>query len=75
MPRIWWEHYWQPSLVLIDTQTLLTLPDREFRSGLAEVIKYGVILDAALFDQLENCPEALVARDAAASSASDCPLL
>ncbi len=38
--------FWQPSLVLIDTESLQTLPDREFRSGLAEVVKYGVILDA-----------------------------
>lgn len=56
--------FWQPSLVLIDTLTLTTLPDREFRSGLAEVIKYGVILDAELFQQLEASAAALVARDA-----------
>ena len=40
----------QPLGVLIDTATLATLPDREYRSGLAEVVKYGVILDAELFD-------------------------
>lgn len=43
----------QPIGVLIDTVTLETLPDRDYRSGLAEVIKYGVILDAAFFEYLE----------------------
>ena len=43
----------QPKLVLIDPQVLKTLPDREFRAGMAEVIKYGVIWDAELFQQLE----------------------
>ncbi len=43
----------QPSLVLIDPATLATLPDREFRAGMAEVIKYGVIGDAELFGDLE----------------------
>lgn len=43
----------QPRLVLIDPQVLGTLPPREFRAGMAEVIKYGVIWDAELFDQLE----------------------
>ena len=43
----------QPRLVLIDPATLTTLPAREFRAGMAEVIKYGIIGDAALFDQLE----------------------
>src|SRR5436309_14472887 len=41
--------FYQPVGVWIDTATLATLPDREYRSGLAEVVKYGVILDAALF--------------------------
>jgi 3-dehydroquinate synthase len=44
----------QPRLVLCDQDTLKTLPDREFRAGLAEVIKYGVIRDAALFRKLER---------------------
>jgi 3-dehydroquinate synthase len=44
----------QPKLVLCDLDALKTLPEREFRSGLAEVIKYGIIYDAALFDQLER---------------------
>ncbi|WNZ24653.1 3-dehydroquinate synthase [Leptolyngbya sp. NK1-12] len=43
----------QPKLVLIDPQALATLPPREFRAGMAEVIKYGVIIDAELFSQLE----------------------
>ena len=44
----------QPSGVWIDTETLRTLPDRELRCGLAEVVKYGVILDGAFFDELER---------------------
>ncbi|WP_346290893.1 3-dehydroquinate synthase [Sphaerothrix gracilis] len=43
----------QPRLVMIDPQVLATLPAREFRAGMAEVIKYGVIWDAELFEQLE----------------------
>ncbi|MFQ4142946.1 3-dehydroquinate synthase [Chlorogloeopsis sp. ULAP02] len=43
----------QPGLVLIDPQVLQTLPVREFRAGMAEVIKYGVIWDAQLFAELE----------------------
>jgi 3-dehydroquinate synthase len=43
----------QPRLVLIDPQVLQTLPAREFRAGMAEVIKYGIIWDADLFAQLE----------------------
>jgi 3-dehydroquinate synthase len=45
--------FYQPRLVLIDPQVLKTLPVREFRAGMAEVIKYGVIWDAELFAQLE----------------------
>jgi 3-dehydroquinate synthase len=56
----------QPAGVWIDTQYLDTLPDREFRSGLAEVVKYGVILDAPFFDNLEANAAALLARDPAA---------
>lgn len=42
----------QPSLVLIDPLTLNTLPDRQFNNGMAEVIKYGLIADKALYDSL-----------------------
>jgi 3-dehydroquinate synthase len=44
----------QPSMVLIDPDLLETLPEREVRSGLAEVIKYGVISDARLFELLKS---------------------
>ncbi len=58
--------FWQPSLVLIDTDVLSTLPERAYISGLAEVIKYGVIDDAEFFDWLEANAAKLVARDDAA---------
>lgn len=45
--------FYQPTLVCIDPETLLTLPEREFRSGLFEVIKYGLIYDAEFFAFLE----------------------
>jgi 3-dehydroquinate synthase len=45
--------FYQPRLVLIDPLVLKTLPVREFRAGMAEVIKYGIIWDADLFSQLE----------------------
>lgn len=54
----------QPSAVLADTATLDTLPDRELRAGLAEVVKYGAIADAAFFEWLEANAEALLDRDA-----------
>jgi len=46
--------FYQPLIVLIDVALLRTLPDREFRAGLAEVIKYGVISDASFFSFLEE---------------------
>eukprot|EP00595_Chromulina_sp_UTEXLB2642_P001707 CAMPEP_0196765896 /NCGR_PEP_ID=MMETSP1095-20130614/14954_1 /TAXON_ID=96789 ORGANISM="Chromulina nebulosa, Strain UTEXLB2642" /NCGR_SAMPLE_ID=MMETSP1095 /ASSEMBLY_ACC=CAM_ASM_000446 /LENGTH=266 /DNA_ID=CAMNT_0042125117 /DNA_START=86 /DNA_END=882 /DNA_ORIENTATION=- len=46
--------FYQPEAVIIDTKTLETLPDREFRSGLAEVIKYGLIKDSEFFHWLEE---------------------
>lgn len=58
--------FYQPKLVLADTDTLKTLPDREYRSGLAEVIKYGIGLDAVFFDWLEVNIHALNRRDPAA---------
>jgi 3-dehydroquinate synthase len=53
----------QPAGVWIDTATLDTLPDREYRSGLAEVVKYGVILDADFFAFLEANAEAVLRRE------------
>lgn len=53
----------QPIGVLIDTATLDTLDDREYRSGLAEVVKYGVILDGEFFAYLEANQAGLVERD------------
>ena len=58
--------FWQPAGVLIDTAVLTTLPEREYRSGLAEVVKYGVILDADFFSYLEGHVAALQSRDATA---------
>ena len=56
----------QPVGVWIDTDTLATLPARELRCGLAEVVKYGVILDADFFAELESRAEAILDRDAEA---------
>jgi 3-dehydroquinate synthase len=56
----------QPLVVIADTDTLATLPARELRAGLAEVITHGAIRDAAFFDWLEANIEALLALDAAA---------
>ena len=56
--------FYQPRIVVADTATLATLPKREFRAGVAEVIKYGVIYDAALFAELERDLPALMAKDA-----------
>jgi 3-dehydroquinate synthase len=57
--------FYQPRLVLADTSTLLTLPERELRSGLAEVIKHGIVLDAAYFSEVERDSAALIRRDVA----------
>jgi 3-dehydroquinate synthase len=57
--------FWQPATVCIDTQTLRTLPEREYLSGLAEVVKYGVILDAEFFARLERDASALIERQSA----------
>ncbi|WP_386691102.1 MULTISPECIES: 3-dehydroquinate synthase [unclassified Lonepinella] len=53
--------FYQPITVIIDTLTLNTLPKREVNAGLAEVIKYGAILDLAFFDWLEQHIDQLVA--------------
>ncbi|AYH45698.1 3-dehydroquinate synthase [Azoarcus sp. DN11] len=55
--------FYQPRLVLADTGTLDTLPDRELAAGLAEVIKYGLIRDPGFFVWLEANIERLVARE------------
>src|SRR5207244_12510481 len=52
----------QPVGVWVDTQVLGTLPDRELRCGLAEVVKYGVILDSEFFAELEREAEAILGR-------------
>ena len=57
--------FYQPRLVLCDLDTLRTLPPREYRAGLAEVVKYGVIYDAALFKRLEFRMPKLLRRDPA----------
>ena len=56
----------QPSAVIADTKTLQTLPPRELRAGLAEVIKYGLMIDETLFCWLEKNMEKLLGNDAAA---------
>jgi 3-dehydroquinate synthase len=58
--------FYPPRLVLVDPDLLRTLPKRQFRSGLAEVIKYGVIADAELFSYLEQNMEKVLRRDRAA---------
>jgi 3-dehydroquinate synthase len=53
----------QPDVVCIDTNTLNSLQDREFRAGMAEVIKYGAIMDEAFFSWLESSAAMIKARD------------
>ena len=55
----------QPAGVFIDTEFLTTLPDRELKAGLAEVVKYGVILDEPFFAELESSVDSLLASDPA----------
>lgn len=55
--------FYQPRLVVIDVSTLHTLPEREYLSGLAEVVKYGIVLDRELFEFIEENPEKILARD------------
>ena len=61
--------FYQPKLVLCDLDTLDTLPTREGRAGLAEVIKYGIIYDAKLFRRLERELPKLLAHDPATLTA------
>jgi 3-dehydroquinate synthase len=58
--------FYPARLVLVDPATLKSLPERQYRSGLAEVIKYGVIADAKLFSYLEKNFDALLRRDPSA---------
>jgi 3-dehydroquinate synthase len=53
----------QPQCVYIDTETLSTLPDRELQSGIAEIIKYGLIRDPEFFEWQEQNMDKLLARD------------
>ena len=55
--------FYQPRLVLADTHTLKTLPDRELRAGLSEIIKYGLIRDLSFFEWLEANLEKILVRD------------
>jgi 3-dehydroquinate synthase len=56
--------FYQPRVVLIDVETLQTLPPRDLRSGMAEVVKYGVIAKPDLFELLEQTPLDALMRDA-----------
>ncbi len=56
--------FYQPKLVLCDLDTLKTLPEREYISGLAEVIKYGIIFDVKLFARLERDLPKILQRNA-----------
>jgi 3-dehydroquinate synthase len=53
----------QPRLVVVDPAVLRTLPEREYRSGLAEVVKHGIVLDGRYFADLERSLPALLGRD------------
>jgi 3-dehydroquinate synthase len=53
----------QPRCVIADTSTLSTLSDREYRAGIAEVVKYGLIYDRPFFDWLESNADAFAARE------------
>jgi 3-dehydroquinate synthase len=55
--------FYQPKAVFIDLDTISTLPEREFRAGMAEVVKYGAIMDADFFSWLELNAEQLMAHD------------
>ncbi|HMH51894.1 MAG TPA: 3-dehydroquinate synthase [Candidatus Acidoferrum sp.] len=57
--------FYQPRLVLIDPSTAATLPERDFRSGLAEIVKHGIVLDGAYFADLERSVPEIGAREGA----------
>ena len=56
--------FYQPEAVIIDTDTLKTLPDRELASGVSEIVKYGLIRDAKFFEWLEGNVDKMINRDA-----------
>lgn len=56
--------FYQPDIVLIDTDTLKTLPERELKAGYAEILKYGLINDPGFFGWLEENGQKLLSRDA-----------
>ncbi len=56
--------FYQPGLIIVDPAFLLTLPERVYLEGWAEIVKYGMILDADLFEMLEDHTSSLHARDA-----------
>jgi 3-dehydroquinate synthase len=58
--------FYQPRLVVVDLETLKTLPEKEFKAGLSEVIKYGVIEDPRLFEFLERQFKNILAHDSKA---------
>lgn len=60
--------FYQPASVVVDIDCLKTLPPREFASGMAEVIKYGVILDRTFFEWLEQNLDAIMALESQATS-------
>ncbi|EXI75857.1 MAG TPA: 3-dehydroquinate synthase [Candidatus Accumulibacter phosphatis] len=64
--------FYQPRLVLADTEALTTLCDRQLRAGLAEVIKYGLIRDLPFLEWLERNLERLLAREPAALAEAVC---
>ena len=58
--------FYQPRMIVADVESLKTLPEREFREGLAEVIKYGAIMDAPMVAELERDLDAIMRREAGA---------
>lgn len=57
--------FYQPKLVVVDPAAVRSLPDREFRSGLAEMVKHGIVLDALYFEDMHRSVASLLARDVA----------
>ncbi|MFL5491607.1 MAG: 3-dehydroquinate synthase [Gemmatimonadales bacterium] len=58
--------FYPPVAVMADPQTLSTLPDREYRGGLAEAVKHGLIADRSYFEWIESAAEAILGRDPSA---------